>query len=436
MTESGAQTTAEQMSLVVVTVGGSPDPILHVLRAYRPEHVLFVCSEESRSEADKILSILRSEGIRPHPSYLTLDRPEDLGPCYAAIRRHLDERVRLLNVSPDKVLVDYTGGTKTMSAALVLAAVERFHHFNYVGGSRRNRDGLGVVISGKERDVRQPNPWEQLAVRDVERARDLWDHLAFEEAARVLREAAARLRGPRRRFEALADLASAMGARHRLDFRAAKNHLDRLQRDLPNLCDGEESRPEIDVLLRFVKSAHCYIEKLRQASGEELLREILDNAIRTARERRWEDAAARLYRAMEMRAHLWLEQSSGGVIRRGQVEEKHLPEQLRGRPYVRVEGGKARFSLESAIRAAADLGCKAAQRLAEDIAKGADSCLRRATEKRNSSILAHGVTAIGEEGFEQMKKLAKELFEFDLDVEAHPIPPFDVRWLMPGEAAR
>ncbi len=430
MPDTANQPGDKRWSMLVVTVGGSRDPVLHAIRTHRPTRVAFICSPDSRSIADHVLSTLEPEGIRPHPDFIELSRPEQLGPCYAEIRNRLEEILRSLRISPDEVLVDYTGGLKTMSAALVLAAVERFHHFTYVSGERRDRGGVGTVIPGSERVVLQPNPWEQLAIRDVERARDLWDHLAFEEAERVLRSAAERLRGPRRRFEAMATIAEALAARHRLDFRDAKVKLGPLQRDVPNLYDGEEERPEIRELLGFVKSSHELMERLSSHTPGSLLAEILDNVIRTARQHRWEDAAARLYRAMELQAQVWLEMASGGAIRNGRVKVDRLPAALQGRSYVRQEGNEVRFSLESALRAAADLGWEPAKRLADDIALGDRSRLRGATEKRNTSILAHGVQPIGEEGFRQMCELATELFGFRLDQESHPIPPFDVRWLV------
>jgi hypothetical protein len=43
----------------------------------------------------------------------------------------LPELLRKWRIDPHEVIVDYTGGTKTMSAALVLAATQRFHQFSY-----------------------------------------------------------------------------------------------------------------------------------------------------------------------------------------------------------------------------------------------------------------------------------------------------------------
>ena len=54
---------------------------------------------------------------------------------------------------------------------------------------------------------------------------------------------------------------------------------------------------------------------------------------------------------------------------------------------------------------------------------------RQATEQRNASILAHGVTRIGVDGFNKMKAIAVEFLGFELDREANAIPDFDVRWV-------
>jgi hypothetical protein len=136
--------------------------------------------------------------------------------------RKIPDLLAEAKVRPAEVLVDYTGGTKTMSAALVLAGIEWFQQFSYVGGEQRDKSGLGVTIDGKERVLYAGNPWSELAVREIERARDLWADYQFEAAAGVLEVAATRV--PRQqRFQTIANLARALAARHRLDLKDAKN---------------------------------------------------------------------------------------------------------------------------------------------------------------------------------------------------------------------
>ncbi|RUT02259.1 hypothetical protein DSM106972_063340 [Dulcicalothrix desertica PCC 7102] len=52
---------------------------------------------------------------------ILIKNPDNLGECYLGVTKCIRE----LQQNPDvEILADYTGGTKTMSAALVLAAVD------------------------------------------------------------------------------------------------------------------------------------------------------------------------------------------------------------------------------------------------------------------------------------------------------------------------
>lgn len=414
----------QAVSAALVSVGGSPAPILHVLLRHRPGHVWYLCSKDSRGNADEVQ---RQLDWHPQARFIEIERFEELGPCYRELRRKLPEILKETGIAPPSVLVDYTCGTKTMSAALVMAAMELFQQFSYVGGEQREKGGLGVVVGGKERVLYQDNPWTALAIREIERARDLWDGCQFDAAGRVLREVASKV-PCRLRFEAFADLADAMAARHRLDFKSAKMLLDRLQGQLPPLFDGREDYG----LLAFARSAQAVCGAcVKGIANNSFLRELLDNALRTAGQGRYEDAAARLYRAMEMQGQLWLAEISEEAFVNGRKRaDVPLPVPLEGCEFCRPgPDGEVRLSLEQVFRATSRLGDSRADVIVADLERGKKSRWRFATEKRNASILAHGVNAIGQEGFETMKELAAEFLGFELAGEANPAPSLDSRWL-------
>lgn len=205
----------------------------------------------------------------------------------AVVKRPLDApaAVRLvqgLRSHPQWELVDYPGGL--MNEVWPSAAL---------GGAARRRI-----------------PWSDLAIREIERARDLWAACQFDAAGNVLRDVGPRV--PHRlRFEAIAGLAEAMAGRHRLDFRRAKSLLDPLQGKLPPLFDGRDDYG----LIEGVRSTRAICDGCAQdAASEVFLRELLDNSLRTASQGRYEDAAARLYRAMEMQGQLWLEEICNGLF--------------------------------------------------------------------------------------------------------------------------
>lgn len=413
------------ITAALVSVGGSPAPVLHVLRQHRPAHVWYFCSAATRANAD---DIQRQLNWQPAPRFIEVERFEELGPCYRELRRKLPDILAETKVPPAEVLVDYTGGTKTMSAALVLAAAELFQQFSYIGGEQREKGGLGIVLDGKERALYQGNPWTELAIREVERARDLWAGCQFETAARLLRQVAPRV-PLRLRFEALATLADALAARHRLDFAEATR---RLREAIGRIRPIFEANPAATPLPLAEKALQICERCSAPNASPTLLRELLDNALRTAAQGRYEDAAARLYRAKEMQAQLWLADATGGLFTNGRCKPENtaqLPDALKALPFCQPDArGEIKLSLEQSFLALNALGHEPARAIAADIALGVKSCFRAATEKRNASILAHGVQPIGADGFEQMKQIATDFLAFDLAREAHPISPLDPQW--------
>jgi CRISPR-associated protein (TIGR02710 family) len=412
------------VTAALVSVGGSPAPVLFTLRQHRPAHVWYFCSAGSRDVADQIHAQL---DWHPDRDFIEVERFEELGPCYRALRVALPALLGKWKVPPADVLVDYTGGTKTMSAALVLAATELFDRFSYVGGKQREKGGLGVTMDGKERVLYQSNPWSALAVREIDRARDLWAGYQFEAAARVLREVAPRV-PHRMRFETVADIADGMAARHRLDFRAALKILGDAKRQLPALFDGSGDAG----LTTFTEGAILICNACTKgAATTEFLRELMDNTLRTAAQGRFEDAAARLYRAMEMQGQLWLADSTRGAFQNGRLKAgTPMPAPMAALSFCQPnERDEVNLSLEQLFHALHQLGDDRAAKVVVDLALGTESRWRKATAKRNTSILAHGVQPIGENGFAQMKQLAAEFLGFDLERESNPIQPIDLQWL-------
>jgi len=62
----------------------------------------------------------------------------------------LPEILKKWKVEPNHLVVDYTGGTKTMSVALALATIDNSSLYTYIGGAERTKEGVGVVINGKD----------------------------------------------------------------------------------------------------------------------------------------------------------------------------------------------------------------------------------------------------------------------------------------------
>jgi len=246
---------------ILISVGGSPDPILFTLKKYRPAHIWYFCSKESRNIADEIHDQL---DWHPKPDYIELERYEELGPCYKELRSQIPNFLKKWHIKREDVLVDYTCGTKTMAAALVLAGVEQFKQFSYIGAHQREKEGLGITMWGQEKAFYQNNPWNELSIREIERACDLWAANQFEPASQIISQVTSHVSNPLQ-FKALKDLASAMNFRHRLDFKQASKKLNSLRGHLPSFFDGRDNYGLID----FVKSTQQLCGSCQQSSSLE-----------------------------------------------------------------------------------------------------------------------------------------------------------------------
>ena len=351
---------------MIATVGGSPEPIVKAAEVGRPSHILFIVSEKSWSEVDeKILPMLRDRlpGYAPQHQRFSLTDEFDLGICYKEISEAIKDWLRRERLNPEEVVVDNTGGTKPMSASLTLAAVEDFNTFTYVGGEKRTKGGLGVVVSGTERVEEFQNPWDTYAVRELRRASWLIGSYYSDAAADLLSDAARKC-GPdqKAKLEAYAGVARALALADHFDFNAL--HPDRNESntsgnsgrrrrgrrgrralqlsDLSSLTTIQrENKFPYEISFEYLqyfnyslyerltpiqshwKAVWNQVKDKSKTPCRETMLEHIANAERRARQSRYDDAVARLYRAVELFAQILLKQAFGAE--NGRIRIRDIP---------------------------------------------------------------------------------------------------------------
>jgi CRISPR-associated protein (TIGR02710 family) len=118
--------------VLVLNVGKPTDgnvadrPEAYALREARPDFVAFVCSHAADFQAGSLRFVddyAALTGLPPERyEVVSLEDPDDLVACY---QRLVECFADLRRRFPDaEFLADYTAGTKSMSAALVLAALD------------------------------------------------------------------------------------------------------------------------------------------------------------------------------------------------------------------------------------------------------------------------------------------------------------------------
>jgi hypothetical protein len=405
-------------TVLVIAVGGSSAPIVTAIKDYRPDFVAFIASQDDGGKAgsrrtvdgagmvaderkerrcpkcNEVIepkqgkpSIVVQVGLQADQYEVATVPPDDLTECYATCRRVMaDLRQRFPSA---RMLADYTGGTKTMSSALVLTALERGDcELSLVSGPRTD---LVRVADRSESAM----PVDTLGVRAERRlalAEELFDSFAYRSAESTLEQFARGEALPasfRQAIQVRITLCRGFDAWDRFDHALAARLLQPFYGKLGRL--GE--------FLRFLNGQ-------ARPLGYEAVFDLIRNAERRAARSRYDDATARLYRAVELLAQqrLLLEYD----LDTSDLDLQKVPEGLR-QPYEAQqdrEDAKIKLGLQDAYALLIGLGDPLGQAYMQ-----ARNPLSNALKQRNSSILAHGLAPVGEDGYQELARQVTALIQ-------------------------
>jgi CRISPR-associated protein (TIGR02710 family) len=395
---------------MLVSLGGSPEPILFSLNRQRPAHVVFFVSPQSETELQTVI-----KGLVFPCKFDRIVSPsaENIGDCYRALREQLPAKLAQWGLSEDDVVVDYTGGTKSMSAALVLATVERAHRYAYIGGVERDKGGVGVVLGGRERMLYVHNPWKEWAHEERKRVSLYFMAARYEMALQELQRLQQHTDAAEQDF--LRAMASAVAGYRDWDNFRHKDALPKLGEQALRFLRPYARGAQQANLARFVLEVEANLEFLRRLMAadtrdEAYILDLIANADRRARiEGKYEDAAARLYSGMERAARFRLRRQYR--INTEDVKREQLPEVLREeytQKHHDPRDGKLKIPLLAAYRLLEALG----DDLGHTFMMRQEEILKL-LNLRNASPLGHGEAPVGAEGYERFRSVLVTLLAID-----------------------
>lgn len=401
--------------LLICSVGGTPEPVAAAIRHWRPARVMFLCSEQTRASINAALQSATAADLAIPPGctdQIVLSDHQHLQKTLRELRP-LDPYVQSWQQRGDDyaVVVDFTGGTKVMSAALALVARRWKCTFAYVGGQERSKNGAGVVVSGQEHHFVHFNPWNVLGYQTIEDAVTVFNHGGYAAAAHLLHGAITNA-GPaeiKRELSTLEAVVDAYAAWDRFEHRlAAARFRDALknQNDLAAIFPHHASA--------LVKRLEGHLDRVAQLADRreptaEWVEDLLHNARRRAAEHRFDDAVARLYRAFEALAQIRLREEHG-IEDTKDVRVEALPAALRAEWAGRARDGCVMLGLQDAYRVLKEYrdgpGCKFFELgLADD--------QKSPLVARNQSILAHGFQPVGQPVYNDLDEKLCSLVSLD-----------------------
>ncbi len=391
--------------VLTVGTGTGPDvdieqPLMKTVKESHPDYTLFVATEASRKHAE---NIAKSIGLDPSEWDLCLLRHfDDVEEVFLEVCDAIREVVRQ-GFSPGDIQVDFTSGTKAMSAGAVLAAVhENCNSLKYITGKRQD----GVVIDGTERFV-SLRPHAVLANYDIKAAVELIKRLRFQPAILILAAIDPNLLGEDRKklLSSLMAVAQAYDFWDRFEhikFKAAIRKADWRFHELEPFRVDEQ----------VIKSVHGIGQVLKKGSlavTEEVILDLFNNAERRTMEGRYDDAVARLYRLTEMLAQHLLRVRHG--IDTGNVDPSRAPAHFR-----KTLEAHRDTSCENRIKTGLRVSYELLAALGEEIGERymTDSELRHLLNERNRTILAHGSMPVAVSLYRKLRGKIVELLKLEI----------------------
>ena len=398
-------------TILLCTVGGAHQPILKAIKFTSPHYVCFFCTDQDPGTG-KQGSIVQVTGkgnvikanpgdagptLQNIPAQARLDAErfearmipaDDLDGAFFTMRDAVAELAERFPGAP--FIADYTGGTKTMTAALVCAALERDDvELQLVAGARPN---IVSVEDGTEQSMAASV--DRLRIhRSMVLYLRAWRRFAYHEAAEGLDGipiAAGNL--DRGRLGLATSLSRALARWDDFD------HGGALALIVPYAGRVAPCFPQMLPALRLLATANENDARREPAR----LFDLWLNAERRAVQGHFDDAVARWYRLMEWTAQ-WQLQTKLGVKTTADFPSDKLPPDLHVAP---ASDGKIKLGLMNAWQVVEYHLSGPAQVF---IAEHKDR-LRGLLKLRNNSILAHGFEPVKEADWQDLHSWTNESF--------------------------
>jgi CRISPR-associated protein (TIGR02710 family) len=367
------------------------------IESLKPDRVVFLCSDDSPAGKGSYLQVIGTgkvikskrdlekpdlpniatlAGLKPDQyEVIKIQNLDNLEDCYRGASDVISfTRRRYVGA---RLVADYTGGTKSMTAGLALAAIDDEQcEVNLVTGTRADL----IQVRDQTQFSRPIVVWDLRAKRKLGEVMERLARFDYAGAVALLETIGQTPigEGLRQRITSGIAICRALDHWDRFNHHEARVLLEPYRKELvdhwvvlTDLCRDEPADPYIRV------------------------EDLLLNAERRASQGRYDDAVARSYRALELIAQTRLKDRYG--LDTSDTDSRRIPEALRkALERYRSEDGKVRIPLFAAWTLLSDMNDE-----------GLGSWFRANKGKlqdflgmRNASILAHGKRPISKSDFE------------------------------------
>ena len=382
-----------EMKTLVISVGTGTKPskqtvdslakaLTQSVDRHRPDKVLFVVTRES----EEITLPIILKNIKNYAyEKIRVDNPDNIQQIYET----LHPKIRQIREESDSMVIDYTSGTKAMTAALaMLATLYEANELSYISGKRVN----GIVQPGTEQVI-SIRPYFATAEQKIKTAIQFFNKAQYEAATAILTEIQKTIKDPAilNRTAPLLKLGKTYALWDKFQHQKAFKILKKI--DMPELAKNKQFLGQL-------------VNRLTRNDEPEpyLIADLICNAERRGKEQqKFDDAVARLYRTIELIAQYKLKRQYN--INPSKAETSKIPKELLEKWSIPKKTETIKLSLERDYELLKALGDKLGQKYEED------KQLKNLLSKRNMSILAHGLEPVNKQTYQQLYTITLEYAE-------------------------
>jgi len=372
-------------ALILLT--SRPETVGIAVERLRPELVGVISSQEVLEAVVLKCSELKGKGARF--LYRIVDSPMEISEAFNRFE-HLLSELEGMGYDREDILLDATGGTTPMRLGVALAAMSRgvgmVHQRvpqRWIDGGWKRDESEEVAIAPME------NPLEATGLLREGQAVELFNRRDYAAAALVFGDVLEKVSGVARRhfYRGLLLLSEGYAAWDVAEYGAALEKLKAARAELGHEFSEAELAERAEALVGKVSAHLSFLGSIRGRLSVENVVDMLENARRRIVDQgRYDDGVARLYRCVEMRHQQRLREHhsiSTSEVAWSKVDEKARSRFLEAR-------GLEELPKEIGLRDSRTLDrILSGEELAED------GTFRDLLQKRNHSILAHGLEPIG-----------------------------------------
>lgn len=415
----------EKEKILILSVGGSPEPLIYSINEFKPNKVVFLHSPQTLKEAHEVLGETNFDSL--NTEFYEIPDAETLDDSFSVSKKVFS---KFKDTNLYDVKVDFTGGTKPMVSGIVLAVVEgNFANFkfSYVGSKdseSRNKNGVGIVKDGSEITKMQINPYKKYAITEFKRGKNFFNTYQFEAALKNFKNAEMQLEDGNLKelatyyiklvnfYQSWDKFNSKLKVLNEKTDEEEKIRLNSyLQKELIEKCPTAIFKEDFSNYEKFINQMKYNLDFLRLKLSNDInkgieyyLPDLLNNAYRKIEMGHYDDAVARLYRAIELIAQINLNRL--GLIDQDKLKQNKVFH-INKKQFMKVTDDNRKARSKVVRWHLSDYEDPESKTFRITLAKNydllksfeipvafdyfSDIKLIRSKDKRNNSILAHGL---------------------------------------------